>query len=103
MAGRKRWLAVSAAVAAALATSHRAKAANYFWEGDNNNAWNTNSGFLGSNWSTQLAVNLDPQILPGALDDIFFSALGVPAGPVNSTLGQDFSIRSLIWRAIRTA
>jgi hypothetical protein len=92
---RNRWVIVSAAVAATLGGGQRARAGNFFWEGDASSSWNAAGGFFGSNWSSQLALNNDPLTLPGATDDVFFYGLGTPGGPVDTTLGQNFSIKSL--------
>lgn len=94
---RKRWVAISAAVAATVAGGQRARAGTYFWEGDNGSVWNTNTGTFASNWSSQLTANIDPGSIPGAGDDVFFYGLGAPSGPINTTLGQNFSIRSLTY------
>src|SRR4051794_6928592 len=94
---RARWVVVSsAAVAAALGLgARRAAAGNFYWEGDNGSAWNASGGLFGTNWSSQLNLNNDPLTLPGTADDVFFTAPGAPSGPVSTTLGQNFSIRSL--------
>jgi len=93
---RKRWVAISAAVAATLGGAHGARAATIYWEGDANSNWNApTDGFFGGNWSSQFALNNDPLVVPGAGDDVFFYGLGTPAGPVNTTLGKNFSIQSL--------
>src|SRR6266567_8473707 len=91
---RNRWVIISAAVAATLGGGQRARAGNFYWEGDASSNWNAAGGFFGSNWSSQLALNNDPLALPGSGDEVFFYGLSA-TGPINTTLGQNFSIQSL--------
>jgi autotransporter-associated beta strand protein len=87
---------ISAAVAATLGGARQAGAGNFYWEGDASSIWNApTDGFFGGNWSSQLALNNDPLALPGSGDDVFFYGLGATPGPVNTTLGKNFSIQSL--------
>jgi autotransporter-associated beta strand protein len=70
-----------------------------YWKGTNGGAWNTTSP--SSNWTTA-ADGLTPVPgLPEGATDVYFSASG--AGNTTTTLGQDFSIRSLNYTASTAA
>ncbi len=103
---RRAPLALGIAALAALALGTPARAASYYWAGDNqgSSAWNILTGLGGSNWSSSGDFNQGTSgatALPGINDDVFFILNG--AGNLTNTLGADFSIKSLTFNSFGTS
>jgi fibronectin-binding autotransporter adhesin len=66
-----------------------------YWKGGHGGAWNSTSP--GFNWTVADGSSTEVSALPSAGTDVFFSA----ANPIttNTTLGQDFSVKSLSFGA----
>lgn len=67
-----------------------------YWTGALGSTWNARSG-LNGNWTTDAAGTVNAQQIPGTTTDVHFAADG--ATNLTSTLGQDFSIKSLTFRS----
>jgi fibronectin-binding autotransporter adhesin len=70
----------------------RAENRLFYWSGDVDGNWNTNSGG-NTNWTDAAGGGADPGNLPAFTDDVNFTATA--AGNFTTTLGADFTIRSL--------
>jgi autotransporter-associated beta strand protein len=68
--------------------------ATLYWRGLTNTAWNGND----NNWSTDKAGTIPAGTVPGQISDVFFAYDGA-AGAVNTTLEQNFRIKSLTFEA----
>ena len=90
---RRNPLLATAGLLAALFAAPSASAASFYWTGDHDALWNTTGGPAGTNWSSSPDFNNGTITLPGVTDDVFFNLFG--AGNLTTTLGQDFSIKSL--------
>jgi autotransporter-associated beta strand protein len=66
-----------------------------FWRGATNNTWNGNV----NNWSTDKAGSISAVSAPGQGTDVVFAYDGVGAGPLTTTLGQNFKVNSLTFEA----
>src|SRR4051794_20592615 len=88
--------AASAALGLVVGTFPRiANATPFYWTGDHDSLWNTTGGPAGTNWSLSPDFNNGTPGLPGSGDDVLFNLFG--AGNLNTALGQDFSINSLMF------
>ena len=81
---------------AALGFTCSAQAAIYYWNGGSPGGavWNSTAG--GTNWSSLYGQDSDPGTVPSTADTVYF----VNGGATNfssTTLGQNFSINSLIF------
>lgn len=65
-----------------------------YWKGAHGGAWNSTSGY---NWTTAADGATEVSALPGAGTDVYFVASS--PGTVNTTLGQDMSVKSLNFTA----
>src|SRR5437899_2928368 len=96
-------LMLAAMAATWLSIGSEAKAASYYWFGDDNNAWNQIVGPGGTNWSSSGDFNSGTggaTALPGSADDVFFVLAG--ANNLTTELGTNFSIKSLTFTSDAT-
>ena len=70
-----------------------APATAYWTDGENTQLWNTKSGGNTTNWDTTSGGGIDTGSIPGTATDVHFYATS--AGNFVTTLGQDFTIKSL--------
>jgi autotransporter-associated beta strand protein len=69
---------------------------NAFWKGNVDANWNTLLGGTNANWATTVSGILNTKAIPGPLTLVTFAAVN-PAN-LNTTLGQDFDINTLIFQ-----
>lgn len=74
-----------------------------YWKGSLDGSWGTFSGGNANdtNWRTSAAGGTDTNQVPGATTDVFFVIDASPNGPatnLNTTLDQDYAIKSLTFR-----
>ena len=70
-----------------------APATAYWTDGEGTQLWNTKSGGNTTNWDTTSTGGIDTGSIPGTVTDVHFYATS--AGNFVTTLGQDFTIKSL--------
>ena len=71
---------------------------NFYWtNSQTDNKWNTFSGTLESNWSSNLAGTTNAAGLPGAASTAIFSASNITGTTVTTTLESAFAINDLVF------
>jgi T5SS/PEP-CTERM-associated repeat protein len=65
-----------------------------YWKGGHGNLWSILLGGTATNWTTDPAGTIDPQLTPSATTDVVFSATSA-ANESNTVLGTDMTINSL--------
>ena len=65
-----------------------------YWKGGQNNVWSILVGRTATNWTTNAAGTIDPNLTPSATTDVIFSA-NSPANEGNTVLGTNMTIKSL--------
>jgi fibronectin-binding autotransporter adhesin len=76
-----------------LTVSGAATPSTAYWRGDVSSVWNDSASAPNSNWADSSAGTSDTGQIPGAITDVYFSA--VSAANTNTTLGGNLSINSL--------
>lgn len=66
-----------------------------YWRGQTSTAWNGNA----NNWSQDKAGSIPADSIPGAGNNVIFSWNNVGAGPLTTTLEQNFRINSLVFES----
>ncbi|MEI7750876.1 MAG: autotransporter domain-containing protein, partial [Candidatus Omnitrophota bacterium] len=76
--------------------------ATAYWKGGTDSAWKTNNVSV-TNWATASTGSTDLGTLPGATNDVYFTVNdSATPGNYNTTLEQDFSIKSLTFTGTGT-
>ncbi len=74
-----------------------------YWAGAIDGTWNTTGGGMTTNWRTDATSNTDTNALPSTITDVFFYTTTPAAGNLTTTLGQNFSIKTLNFGAASTS
>jgi T5SS/PEP-CTERM-associated repeat protein/autotransporter-associated beta strand protein len=65
-----------------------------YWKGGQDNLWSILVGGTATNWTTNAAGTIDPQLTPSATTDVIFTASS-PSNDGDTALGTDMTIKSL--------
>jgi autotransporter-associated beta strand protein len=74
-----------------------------YWSGGIDGNWNTLGTGGTSNWRMNAAGNVDPNVLPDSATDVNFATTNPLAGNLDTTLGRDFTVKSLTVHSTATS